>query len=125
MAENTNVNNTPVEELDLNEILRVRRSKLEALQQAGKTRYIGMSNLSPEDYDQYGPFDYFEGCYGLETKVYEDNGVLEKAKSVFFAYQPLRRNRTAMRNYDVLVELAEKYNKTQNQIIIKLKSLTS
>jgi lysyl-tRNA synthetase class 2 len=39
MAENTNVNNTPVEELDLNEILRVRRSKLEALQQAGKNPF--------------------------------------------------------------------------------------
>ena len=40
------------------------------LQQEGKTRYIGMSNLSPEDYVKYGPFDHFEGCYGLETKVY-------------------------------------------------------
>ena len=39
MAENTNVNNTPVEELDLNEILRVRRAKLEALQQAGKNPF--------------------------------------------------------------------------------------
>ena len=88
------------------------------LQQEGKTRYIGMSNLSPEDYVKYGPFDHFEGCYGLETKVYEDNGVLDKAKSSFVAYQPLRRNRTAKMNYSILVSLAEKYNKTQNQIIL-------
>lgn len=88
------------------------------LQKQGKTRYIGMSNLSPEDYDKYGPFDHFEGCYGLETKVYEDNGVLQKAKQSFVAYQPLRRNRTAKMNYPLLVELAQKYEKSQNQIIL-------
>ncbi|MBQ8206390.1 MAG: aldo/keto reductase [Bacilli bacterium] len=88
------------------------------LQKQGKTRYIGMSNLSPEDYIKYGPFDHFEGCYGLETKVYEDNGLLEIAKQSFVAYQPLRRNRTAKMNYPILVELAEKYGKTQNQIIL-------
>ena len=88
------------------------------LQKQGKTRFIGMSNLSPEDYNKYGPFDHFEGCYGLETKVYEDNGLLEKAKSSFVAYQPLRRNRTAKMNYPILIELAKKYNKTQNQIIL-------
>ena len=88
------------------------------LQKQGKTRFIGMSNLSPEDYNKYGPFDHFEGCYGLETKVYEDNGLLDKAKSSFVAYQPLRRNRTAKMNYPILIELAEKYGKTQNQIIL-------
>lgn len=88
------------------------------LQKQGKTRFIGMSNLSPEDYDKYGPFDHFEGCYGLETKVYEDNGLLDKARSSFVAYQPLRRNRSAKMNYSILVELAKKYDKTHNQIIL-------
>ena len=88
------------------------------LQKQGKTRFIGMSNLSPEDYEKYGPFDHFEGCYGLETNVYEDNGLLDKAKSSFVAYQPLRRNRTAKMNYPILIELAKKYDKTQNQIIL-------
>ena len=88
------------------------------LQKQGKTRFIGMSNLSPEDYEKFGPFDHFEGCYGLETKVYEDNGLLDKAKSSFVAYQPLRRNRTAKMNYPILIELAKKYDKTQNQIIL-------
>jgi len=88
------------------------------LQKEGKTRYIGMSNLSPEDYDKYGPFDHFEGCYGLETKVYEDNGLLDRIKQSFVAYQPLRRNRTAKMNYPILVELANKYQKSQNQIIL-------
>ena len=95
-------------------------SVVKQLQKEGKTRYIGMSNLSPEDYDKYGPFDHFEGCFGLETKVYEDNGIISKAKSSFVAYQPLRRNRTAKMNYPILIELAQKYNKTQNQIILNL-----
>ena len=56
--------------------------------------------------------------FGLETKVYEDNGVIAKAGSSFVAYQPLRRNRTAKMNYPELVELSNKYNKTQNQIIL-------
>jgi diketogulonate reductase-like aldo/keto reductase len=34
------------------------------------------------------------------------------------SYQPLRRNRTAQRNWPILVELAKKYRKTQNQILI-------
>lgn len=44
--------------------------------------------------------------YGLENNI----------RSVIF--QPLRRNNTAKRNWPLLVELAEKYNKTQNQIIL-------
>lgn len=88
------------------------------LQKQGKTRYIGMSNLSPEDYKKYGPFDHIEGCYGLETKIYEDNGLIDIAKSSFVAYQPLRRNRTAKMNYQILIDLSEKYKKTQNQIIL-------
>ena len=93
-------------------------SVVKSLQKEGKTRYIGMSNLSPNDYEKYGPFDHFEGCYGLETKIYEDNGLLEKSKTSFVAYQPLRRNRTAKMNYPLLLELSKKYNKTQNQIIL-------
>lgn len=33
-------------------------------------------------------------------------------------FQPLRRNRTALRNWPILVELSKKYNATQNQIIL-------
>ncbi len=92
--------------------------KIRELQKQGKTRHIGMSNLSPEDYKKYGPFDHFEGVYGLETKVYEDNGAIDLDKDAFMAYQPLRRNRTAKMNYPVLDKFSQKYNKTQNQIIL-------
>lgn len=65
--------------------------------------------------------DFFEGVYNLECKLYEDIGVLDYCREnsiKFVCYQPLRRNRTAKRNYPLLIELAEKYNKTQNQIIL-------
>ena len=65
--------------------------------------------------------DFFEGVYNLECKLYEDIKVLEYCKKndiQFICYQPLRRNRTAMRNYPILLELAKKYNKSQNQIIL-------
>jgi len=98
--------------------------EIKRLVNIGKVRYIGISNVNLEQLKEVNEkvtLDFFEGVYNLECKIYEDNKVLEYCKEnkiQFICYQPLRRNRTAMRNYDVLVELAGKYNKTQNQIII-------
>ncbi len=98
--------------------------EIERLVDIGKVRYIGISNVNLEELKKVNEevkIDFFEGVYNLECKIYEDSGVLEYCEENgigFICYQPLRRNRTAMRNYDVLVELAKKYNKTQNQIII-------
>lgn len=89
-----------------------------------KVRYIGISNVNIEQLKEINnevKLDFFEGVYNLECKIYEDNKVLEYCNEnniQFICYQPLRRNRTALRNYPILVELANKYNKTQNQIII-------
>ena len=46
------------------------------------------------------------------TKYCKENNIL------FTAYQPLRRNKIAQKNYPFLHFLAKKYNKTQNQIMI-------
>lgn len=98
--------------------------EIKRLVDIGKVRYIGISNVNLEQLKEVNEevkINFFEGVYNLECKIYEDNKVLEYCKAneiQYICYQPLRRNRTAMRNYDVLVELAEKYNKTQNQIII-------
>ena len=65
--------------------------------------------------------DFFEGVYNLECKINESIGILDYCKKnniEFVAYQPLRRNRTQLKNYELLVELSQKYNKTQNQIIL-------
>ena len=74
-----------------------------------------------KEVNQKYPISIFEGVYNLECKLNEDIGIIDYCKSnniMFCAYQPLRRNRTAKRNYPLLVELSEKYNKTQNQIIL-------
>ena len=83
---------------------------------------IGYSNLSPEQYKQVREhISFFEGLYNLENKINDDNGIINACKQdniPFYAYQPLRRNRTAKQNYKEVVSLANKYSKTQNQIII-------
>lgn len=89
-----------------------------------KVRYVGISNSNLEqliELEKIIKIDFFEGVYNLECKLYEDIGLLDycdRHNIKFICYQPLRRNRTALRNYPVLKELSEKYNKTQNQIIL-------
>lgn len=83
---------------------------------------IGYSNLSPEQLKQVqNHICFFEGLYNLENKINDDNGIINtclKNNIPFYAYQPLRRNRTAKQNYKEIVSLANKYSKTQNQILI-------
>lgn len=98
--------------------------EIQRLKILGKVKYIGISNASLEQLsfiNKKVKTDFFEGVYNLECKIYEDTKVLDycnKNDIKFLCYQPLRRNRTAKRNYPLLVELASKYNKTQNQIIL-------
>ncbi|MCI8383920.1 MAG: aldo/keto reductase [Clostridia bacterium] len=98
--------------------------EIQRLKLLGKVKYIGISNASLEQLfliNKEVKVDFFEGIYNLECKIYEDIKVLDycnKNDIKFLCYQPLRRNRTAKRNYPLLVELASKYNKTQNQIIL-------
>ena len=98
--------------------------EIQRLVNLGKVKYIGSSNASLEQLSLINKeikIDFFEGIYNLECKIYEDIKVLDycdKNDIKFLCYQPLRRNRTAKRNYPLLVELASKYDKTQNQIIL-------
>lgn len=98
--------------------------EIKRLASLGKVKYIGISNASLEQLSLINKeikIDFFEGIYNLECKIYEDIKVLDycnKNDIKFLCYQPLRRNRTAKRNYPLLMELSNKYNKTQNQIIL-------
>ena len=98
--------------------------EIQRLVNLGKVKYIGISNASLEQLSLINKeikIDFFEGIYNLECKIYEDIKVIDycdKNDIKFLCYQPLRRNRTAKRNYPLLVELASKYDKTQNQIIL-------
>ena len=95
----------------------------------GKAKSLGLSNSNLEQLkeinEQY-PINIYEGVYNLECKLNEDIGITYYCKDnniVFCAYQPLRRNRTANRNYPLLIELSNKYNKTQNQILFALQGM--
>lgn len=98
--------------------------EIDRLVKLGKVKHVGISNCNLDQLKEVNnivKIDFFEGVYNLECKIYEDNGVLDYCRQndiVFLGYQPLRRNRTAKRNYPVLIELSKKYNKTQNQIIL-------
>ncbi|OGM14071.1 hypothetical protein A3D84_03120 [Candidatus Woesebacteria bacterium RIFCSPHIGHO2_02_FULL_42_20] len=59
--------------------------------------------------------------YSFEIRTVDDLGIIDfdnKNKIINVLYQPLRRNRTAKQNWPLLAELAKKYNRTQNQIIL-------
>lgn len=99
-------------------------TKINELVDKKKVRYIGVSNVNMEqlkDIQKVSKIDFFEGVYNLECKIYEDMGIIDYCKKnniQFICYQPLRRNRTALRNYNCLLKLSKKYEKTQNQIIL-------
>ena len=101
-------------------------SELKRLVSIGKSRNVSASNLNINQLkiivEELGiELFSFEGLYNLECKQNEDVGILDYCKEhniLFINYQPFRRNRTANHNYPLLVELANKYNKTQNQILL-------
>lgn len=98
--------------------------EINRLVEIGKVKYIGVSNVNLEQLKQITnivKIDFFEGVYNLDCKYYENSGLIEYCNNhdiLFTAYQTLRRNRIAQKNYSFLVELADKYHKTQNQIMI-------
>lgn len=98
--------------------------EIKKLVELHKVRYIGISNANLDELKELESIvnlDFFEGIYNLECKIYEDIGVIDycnKHNIKFVCYQPLRRNKTSLRNYPLLVELSKKYHKTQNQIIL-------
>lgn len=98
--------------------------EIKRLVEIGKIKHIGVSNISLKELmglNSITNIEFFEGVYNLDCKYYENIGLIdycEKNNIVFVAYQPLRRNKIAQKNYDFLNQLAKKYNKTQNQIMI-------
>lgn len=93
---------------------------------AGKTRFVSITNAEPKllknFHQKFGSKVFsHEVPYSLEVRTSETEGMIPYANEndiLTVAFQPLRRNRTAKRSWPLLVELASKYNKTQNQIIL-------
>lgn len=93
---------------------------------SNKVRYINLNNPSlaelKEAKEIFGNKLFsIEIGFNFEIRENEENGIINFAKEndvLCVIYQPLRRNRTANRNWPLLVELASKYGKTQNQILL-------
>jgi len=91
-----------------------------------KVRYINLNNPSLDtlkEFHQIFGSKLFSIEIGFNFEIREnfDNGIIEYANKnniLNVIYQPLRRNRTALRNWSLLVELAAKYGRTQNQILL-------
>ena len=92
---------------------------------SNRTKFVSFTNGSIEHIRKfYNEFKdkVFAHELGLNFEIREniDNGVIDfdNSNSILnVTYQPLRRNRTAQRNWTLLRELSEKYDKSQNQII--------
>jgi diketogulonate reductase-like aldo/keto reductase len=100
--------------------------ELDELLAEDKIRYVSLTNgnleLLKKYHEKFGNklFSH-EIAYNFEIRINEELGIIPYAlehgiKPV--SYQPLRKNKTAERNWPVIVEMAEKYNATQNQIIL-------
>lgn len=91
-----------------------------------KVRYINLNNPSIDDLKEakaeFGNKLFsIEIGFNFEIRENETNGIIDFAKTndvLCVIYQPLRRNRTANRNWPLLGDLAGKYGKTQNQILL-------
>jgi len=91
-----------------------------------KVRYLSVSNFIIEQIELFNsvtgnyPFSH-ELDYNFEVRINDEIGVVKECQKNnvrILTYRTLRKNKTAKRNYDLLVELAKKYDKTQNQIIL-------
>ena len=93
---------------------------------SGKIRYTGLTNADLNLLKKYheafkDKLFLHELCFNFEIRANEDLGITKYTSEnnlLNVPYQPLRRNRTANRNWPLLVELSRKYNKAQNQIIL-------
>jgi len=99
---------------------------LNSLLETQKTRFVSLSNASPKGIkvfkQEFGDkFIAHEGHLSFEVRALQDKGVFEACDDLGvknIVWRPLRRNKTMRHNWELLVELAKKYHKTQNQIIL-------
>lgn len=91
-----------------------------------KIRYTSITNadlaLLKRYYEKYQDnlFSH-EVIFNFEIRMNEELGIIpygEENKIKTVVYQPIRRGRTAARNWPLLVELSNKYHVSQNQIIM-------
>jgi diketogulonate reductase-like aldo/keto reductase len=101
-------------------------SFLHNLLESGKTRFVSLSNANLEGIKSFkqefaDKFYAHEGHLSFEIRALQNEGIFKACDELGvknIIWRPLRRNQTLLHNWELLVKLAEKYQKTQNQIIL-------
>lgn len=99
---------------------------LDELIETNKTRFVSLSNASPSWIkifkEKYGDKLYaHETHISFEVREVQNKGVFDLCDELSIKnviWRPLRQNRTFAHNWELLVELAAKYQKTQSQIVL-------
>jgi diketogulonate reductase-like aldo/keto reductase len=99
---------------------------LHQLLETGKTKYVSLSNASPDFirafHTEFGDkFIAHEGHLSFEVRALQDKGVFETCDELGVTniiWRPLRRNMTSGLSWPLLAELADRYGKSQNQIVL-------
>lgn len=87
---------------------------------------IGLTNANLEQLNYYSSIFkeklvLHELCHNFEIRIFEDLGILQRTRELNIlpiVYQPLRRNRTALRKWPLLESIARKHNVTVNQVLL-------
>lgn len=99
---------------------------IDSLLSEKKIKYTSITNesldLLKKYHEKYGDklFSH-EVVFNFEVRTNEKLGIIPYANEndiQTVVYQPLRRNRTAQRNWKLVSELSKKYGKSQNQILM-------
>lgn len=106
--------------------------KLWDLIEKDKTRFVSLSNANKDIIQRFSN-EFGDKLFAHETHISfeirecQDEGIFDltdKLEIQTIIWRPLRQGKTAMHNWEPLLNLANKYNKTQNQIILNwMKSL--
>jgi len=101
-------------------------SWLDNLLSTGKTRFVSLSNASPDwikDFKDTFRDKFFahEGHLSFEVRSLQDKEVFKTCEELGvenIIWRPLRRSKTLHNSWPLLFELSEKYQKTQSQIVL-------
>lgn len=99
---------------------------LNNLLNSNQTRFVSLSNASPDWVKKFkqefgDKFFAYEGHLSFEVRSLQEKEVFDTCDELDvenIIWRPLRRNKTLQHNWGLLVELSEKYEKSQSQIIL-------
>lgn len=100
---------------------------MEAAKKAGKIRSIGVSNMTPKIWQHFVPqFETMPAINQVEFNPYfqqkELRKILEANNVKLEAWAPLGQGNAKLLNEQVIVKLAEKYQKNAGQIILRFEN---